>query len=284
MIPGAFSVHEPDVIAPGYPNKDRIRALGLYETVIGKALGRTGARNLSELFIAGRLSPDEAASRIRRSRSRYYGATERDPVIESHPGWYGLLPVLPKAFQRYRALLIVRDPRTWATSVMRWGRPYGQRDWVARLGLRRLNPKLTGERELARSWRSLSRFEKVCWTWSAINERLLRHARDDPNTLLARYEDVFLNKGRYGVLNDLLAFVCAFDDRSFDYHIAPNILGRRIHESGRGFPDWTEWEPELAVTLTEYCGPLMADLGYGLEPEWRAMTASASSSRPSDIH
>ncbi len=278
MLPECHSVHEPDVIAGfEYPIGERLRTFGLYHMVIGRLLGRTGIRNLSLQYLSGRLDHGAAVQAIVRHRARYYASLGKPVVLEAYTGWFGLLPVLPDAFARVKVVVVYRDPRDWVRSIMNWGTFYGPRDWVGRLGLGRLLPGTIGDREAAARWPRMSRFERVCWAWTAINRTLREGAARLPSSLCCRYEALFLEQDRE-LQQRLLEYVSDFGDRRFPYHYEPGEFRQRVHGSSGGFPPWQQWSPQQAALLQRHCGELMELLGYGGEPRWRELLAQGGAS------
>lgn len=278
MVPGAYSVHEPDVVE-GFSHRtwQRIKTFGPYHMLLGRLLGRTGIRNLTQQFISGRIDCRELVQRLRRQRSAYYRNLPGDPIIESYSQWYGILPAVPELFAHYRVVALVRDPRTWVASCMNFGAPFGPRDLVSRLGFKRLDPIIAGDADYAGLWPKMSRFERISWTWNAINGRLLSFARRDPHARIYRYEDLFLGEDRTRQLADLMQFITSFPDRSFSAEFDDAVLQRRHHASTRqAFPDWPGWSADQARQLFGICGPLMSALGYGGEAAWQTKLDGAA--------
>lgn len=270
VIDGAFCVHEPDVW-DGLTRKslERIRRFGIYHMIIGRVMGFTGLRNLSQRYLAGKITLDGLAEAIRRQRGSYYESIQADLIIESNGQWFGVLPALPRVFRNYRIVGIIRDARTWLASTMNFGRVHGPRDWVTRLGFRRLDPELVGDMEYIGRWRSMNAFERVCWTWRGINTVLDKTIAADINGRMYRYEDLFLDSLNGVEIEDMLKFITCFPDRRFSHEFSQDLLGRRIHSVSRdAFPDWQLWDREHARVLQEICGPLMEKYGYGSEPKW----------------
>lgn len=270
MIPGAFSVHEPDVLE-GLNRKtwQRIRTFGVYHMLLGRVLGRTGIRNLSQKFMSGRIDREQLIDRLRRQRLAYYQGLAGEPIIESYYQWYGVLPAVPKLFKHYRVIALVRDPRTWVASWMNFGAHFGARDLVSRLGFRRLDPNMIGDPRFAELWTDMSPFDRLCWTWQVVNERLLAFARIDPHTRTYRYEDLFLSKDSGCHLADLVQFITSFPDRHFPSTFDAGVMRQRRHASSRHvFPDWPDWTMDQAQRLEQICGQLMRELGYGEESDW----------------
>ena len=93
IIDDAFSVHEPDVLH-GFSKRSwhAIRTFGFYQMVVGRLMGRTGIRNLTQKFLAGKMTIEDTVAAIHRHRDRYYARISQDYVIESYNQWYGILP------------------------------------------------------------------------------------------------------------------------------------------------------------------------------------------------
>lgn len=270
VIEGAFSVHEPDVW-DGITTKtlDRIRRFGPYHMVVGRLLGKTGLRNLSQSFIDGRLSMDQLSEAIRSHRFSYYQSIDAELIVEANGQWFGILPALPHVFENYRVVGIIRDPRFWLSSTLNFGHVYGPKDWVMHLGFRRLDPMMTGDVKYLERWPDMDRFEKACWTWRGINTILDKDIGADPDGKMYRFEDLFLGPNRQHVVDDALSFLTRFPDRKFDFDFPESLLSNRIHSVPRAsFPDWHEWNRTQARQLQEICGPLMNKYGYGRETDW----------------
>lgn len=271
IIFDAFSVHEPDVVF-GFTKAtyDRIGVFGWYHMVFGRLLTLTGIRNLSRKHLSGELAKNKVITALHRHRDGYYGSIASDLIIESNPQWYGLLQVLPELYENQKIVAVIRDPRTWVTSVMNFGTQFGWRDWVMKLGFRRLDPALLGDREYMDKWADMSAFEKNCWHWATVNSLIKEHVGTNPNARLFRYEDLFLAEDRDRHLRDMLDFMTTFPDRRFRYELDSKVLGsRRNASTKKKLSDWRAWDSCQAGRLQEMCGPLMKEFGYGTEPEWQ---------------
>lgn len=270
LITNSFSVHEPDVFA-GFNTLTarRISIFGLYHMVIGRFLGKTGIRNLTQRYLSGRIKTNDLVTEIKKHRQSYYDGIDRSLIIESYYQWYGLLPVIPRAFDQYKVLCIVRDPRTWVSSWMNFEAHFGKKDLVKKFKSKRLNPKMIGEKKYAELWDEMSQFQKLCWTWQAVYSLIAKFDAENAKTLLVKYEDVFLSDDRDKSFEDVLNFITTFDEHTFPYKFDTGLLQRRVHAAGRKrFPDWHEWDYNLSTQLADICGPLMYELGYGKEPVW----------------
>ena len=274
MICGAHSVHEPDVV-DGFSSAaiDQLRTFGWYHMIFGKLLGRTGIRNLTRNYLAGKLSRDGVKAAVHRHRDDYYQSIRSDYIIESYAQWFGLLPVLSEVYPNHKVVGLIRDPRTWVASVMNYGTQYGCRDWVTRLGFQRLSPALLQDTAFVDRWPGMSAFEKNCWHWRTIYSLIDRHVRDNPNARMYRYEDLFLAPDRSQAVTEMLRFLTRFPDRQFRYELKPEILSTPSRASRhKVFPDWPQWSRSQARSLQEICGTLMQNFAYGEEPQWQELT------------
>jgi hypothetical protein len=264
MIPEAFSVHEPDVLMDfKIKSFQQIRTFGVYNLIFGKLTGKTGIRNLSQNFLAGKIDRKQLVTAIVEHREKFYEQLKSNLVIESYSGWYGTIPGIRQLYRNHKIVAIVRDPRTWVTSNMNWGTMYGHRDWITRLGLGRLSPQMINDERYAEVWKDFSRFQKLCWAWQAINRILLEAVDHQENAILVKFEDLFHSENRYGHLENLLTFLSNFPAQSFGFQIPNDVLDRRIHRTrNHRFPDWPDWKPQRRQELSEICGPLMESLGY----------------------
>lgn len=275
IIPGAFSVHQPDVVE-GFDRTtfDRIRTFGWYHMVIGRLLGRTGIRNLSQRYLSGRMSRHDVVRALHRQRGPYYHTIDSDYIVESNLQWYGLLPVLSDAYAKYRVVGLVRDPRTWVTSVRNLGTQFGRGDLVTRLGFKRLDPDLIGDREYIAKWPDMTPFEKNCWQWTTLNSLIHAYVLESSSARLFRYEDLFLADDRVDRLREMLDFMTHFPDRDFHYDLDGKVLDTpRNASKRRPFAGWRDWNKTQARQLQQICGPLMEALGYGSETRWQELVS-----------
>ena len=264
MIPVAFSVHEPDVLNRLDKHFLRqLRIFGFYQMVLGRIAGKTGIRNLSQNYLARKIGLDQLSISISNQRQKYYDLIDQDLIIESYSGWYGCVPAIRQLFKNYKLLVVARNPKDWVRSNMNWGTMYGRRDWVSKLGLGRLNPKLVRDKQYQAQWESFSRFHKLCWAWKTIYETLLDSIKDDPNARIVKFEELFETQDKYLNLRDLLEFLTRFGDRAFSFEIPPNILEKKVHQNiSQQFPNWKDWEDDRHNDLISICGGVMERLDY----------------------
>ena len=270
VIDGAYSVHEPDSFSGTVPEiTAKIRTFGFHHMVLGRMFGRTGIRNLSQRYLAKRLSLETLVAAVSAPRRGFYLSVPSDYVIESYYQWFGILEAVPLTFETYKVVGVVRDPREWVRSMMNYKRHYGSRDWLSRLGIRRLDPKMVGDATHAERWPRMSPFEKNCWEWNATYAAITSFVAGDDHSRTYRFEDLFHSPERLSTCRDLLDFMTRFPSREFPYHLDAAMFSQPRNVSDKAaFPDWRQWSPERAHQLDAICGSLMRDYGYGSEPEW----------------
>jgi hypothetical protein len=264
MIPDAFSVHEPDVVVDfKLKSFHQIRIFGLYNLILGKLVGKTGIRNLSQNYLSGRIKLPELISSIIDHRETFYKSIPNPLIIESYSGWYGVIPAIQKLFRDYRIIVILRDPRSWVKSNMDWGTMYGKRDWVSRMGLRRLNPKMIHDHDYIDLWEEFTRFQKLCWAWRTIYTTILSAVANDPNALIVRFEDVFYSPDRYTHIERLLSHTSSFMDCRYPYQVKKGTFDFQKNVNiAYDFPPWDNWSSDLRKQLIDICGSLGRQLGY----------------------
>jgi hypothetical protein len=264
MIGGAFSVHEPDVLMDfKLKSLSQLRLFGWYNLIFGKLTGKTGIRNLSQNYLAGKLSLPELKAAVMDHRERFYRNISQDLIIESYSGWYGAIPAIRSLYKNYKIVIIVRDPRDWVVSNMNWGTMYGKRDWVSRLKLGRLNPAMINDEHYRDQWQNFTRFQKLCWAWNAIYGILLKETADDPNAVIVKFEDLFRSEQKYEHLGKLLAFITRYPGRHFDYRLAEGVLEKIANPNvSYEFPAWKDWDGNMKDDLIRLCSNVAQKFNY----------------------
>ena len=270
MIPNSFSVHEPDLFTSfGNLSLKQVRQFGLYHLTLGKALGKTGIRNISQNYLAGRINLDELKNAIAKHTQKCYADLENELITDSYYGWYGAIPGIQSLYNNYKIVCLIRSPQSWLNSNMAWGAMYGKRDWVSNLWvlpLKRLNPKMIHDSNYEKKWGGFSNFQKLCWTWKTINEIILRNVEGDPNAITFKFEELFIANEKYTALGKMLNFVTEFPEKKFPFVIPENILEQKVHQStSSDISEKREWNSEMKENLLSICGDLMQKLDYTIE-------------------
>lgn len=269
ILPNCTSLHEPDIIKyPGVKNRfahytQQIQRAGFWRLIVLKAFGKWTLANVSDDRFLGRLRLSEAVKTLQSHRKGFISRQPGSVYVESNLGYYGLIDAAPHVFKNHRLIYMVRDGRDWIRSTINWGEVYGKR------GIRKLfahkwpTAKDSGNDVYADRWDGFSRFEKLCWAWSRLNEYALNTISENPHARVYKFENIFLDENRYQNLVDLLAFAVSLPG------LDPGSLGstggwleQKIHQSSNQFPAWEHWTGDQKRTFEEICGPQMRRLGY----------------------
>jgi len=266
VIDNSFSVHEPDVFVPRRGFSDfwkKIKVFGLYQIFLGKILQTTGIRNLSQNYLSGKYNLEDVQQSLIAQRRKYYESIDKELIIESYGGWYGCIPAIRSLYANYRIIVLPRNPKSWATSVMNRSALFGRLDLVTLSGLGRLTPALIGDDEYKQKWRHFNRFQRVCWTYKTQYETMVREVQGDENSRVTKFEDLFESRDRYDNLCNLLEFTTTFNDKKFECSVPADILEKKIHEtSSFDFPSPDSWDDELLKQYQQISGSIAARLGY----------------------
>ncbi len=276
--------HEPDVLNLNDP-LPRIKHFGLMRMTIGKFSPMSSVRRLSVMRQAGQIGEYRAARCIFGMRKNFVDSVGADVYAESNNQLLALADLLPRVFASCRVVIILRDGRDWITSINRQrGRKtfldkiihlkregYGYFHYIYHCFLGRISPLLLPQDKWKSRWKDFDVFQKLCWYWQFQYRYALARCKDLDNVKIVKYEDVFLSDEKYRRLKEIIDFITRFPDYSeFPYRSFENALDRRVHASDKtGFPGWRDWSDERVVQFEEICGDLMAELGYGREPQWR---------------
>jgi len=271
LLPDAISLHEPDIYQnTGVANRlesylAQVRRAGMWRMVVLKALGKWTLVKLSDARFSGRIDARGAVRSLLGQRSDFVRSMPGEVYVEANIGYYGLLDILPHTFARHRVLYFVRDGREWVRSHLNWGEAYNKR------GLRRLishnwpSPRGNGSDPSAAEWRGFSRFERLCWAWTRLNEYALDTLSLNPDVRVFRFEDVFLGDSRPQNLSELVSFATGHLP-GVEHRMPPlgGQLERRSHGSSGAFPAWQGWTQSQQGHFVRLCGSLMERLGYDL--------------------
>ena len=286
MIADCHSIHEADVFWITRPGEwlRKIRQFGWYRMTLGKLSPRYSLRALGLARITGRFDAQRAGEAIADIRGPYMAQVAKPVFLEANGQYILLLDLLSRAFPNSRVIYIVRDPRDWVRSWMNMENPfYSVRDLRSWLLGGRLKPKHFSDDPWRKRWRGMDQFEKLCWLWQKENGLALELAEGRPEIRTFRFEALFAGSERDPVFRQLLAFVTAFPD-GYQAHwdFRPELLDQKVHSRSQGgFAAWRDWDRDTELRLQRICGPLMARLGYGTEPEWRALLGEPPIEGPS---
>lgn len=276
VIEDCTSREEPDYIS-GYETLQEMytktRDFGLFRVTAGRFFTRYSMRALGVARQKGKVSDAEAVKYIRQARKNVLNNLKTKIYLEANLQLCALTDLLPLAFPNSKVAYIVRDPRSWVSSWMNFGRAIYSSYDVRCLLNSRLTPHHIAEDPYRERWKSMSRFEKLCWSWGRENSYALKCAENSASASVFRFEDLFCAENNYDEMARLLAFVSEFPDGSrAKWSFDREFLRNKVNTSGRDiFPEWSAWESKQAELLDEHCGELMTQLGYGCEEQWQEL-------------
>lgn len=261
------SFHEPDVfkrIALGslLAHWGAVRNFGLFQYTLGKVCGKGGIRSLSVARIANRLPSEVIASALLEQRRKFVDALPGPVYVESSNQLHGLIDIIPLVFSQCRIIFVVRDGRAWVRSRMNSGRWFCRGDVLSYFN-RRLSPLALDHHELASRWRDMSRFEKLCWSWTAINGAALRQVVRAEMARTFKFEELFHPPHGCSDLAGLLSFATSFDGEHLSFGSLNGALKKKVNVAPtNSFPAWQDWSADQRAQFERHCGELMHELGY----------------------
>jgi len=217
-------------------------------------------RLASHAHMQGRLSRDALRALLGWKRRRFDDRIAADWYVESNPFLAGFAGVLRDVYADALVIHVVRDPREHARSSLNHGTGSGWKGLANRVvpfwypDVRRILAL-----DHAPSW-----LGRAAGLWTIANRWLL-----DAGAGLAHYHR-FAFETVFDAESSGLRAICALLGLDFPADGAEVRPEQRINASRRGAcPDWRAWSRADCRALHRICGPLMGELGYGGEPEWR---------------
>lgn len=267
IIENCVALHEPGAIK--WKTLDRLpwtmRKFGFLNITVRKILHQWGISSISNKRIYGKITDEQAVKRIIEERKRFIEGLECVVYAESSYHYYGIIDLLPRAFENLKVVYIVRHGYDWVRSHM------NKRDWYALGDIHRwfgirLEP-CPADGIYYDQWSHMSKFEKACWSWFKINSCALQGVERIPQARLFRFEDIFLSKSKYENLRELLDFATSFPGKTIPYQWREGALEKKMNEpSHNDFPAWADLPQPQKEQFKRICGPLMLKLGYEIAP------------------
>lgn len=269
IIPNCDSFHEPDIVQYFGTNdrfeafKKRVRDAGFYNMVFRKLLGRWSLIKLSDNRLIGKLSYDNAVKDVLKQRTGFVQSKHGSIYIESNAGYYGLMDILRDVYRHHKAIFLIRDARDWVSSAMRVEELYGKKGIRKMLAHKMPEATQFPDDPLQADWRFTSRFVKLCWAWSKLNEYALQTVSENPHARVFRFENIFSGKEKYSHLKDVIEHATALPGLEHaKLGSTEGWLEKKINQSSNDRQEWQNWTPEQQRQFERICGPLMERLGY----------------------
>jgi hypothetical protein len=267
VIPDCYAVHEPDNIKIARPNlirnviKQVKEQSGMGSLILLKALGFTGARNLSLRRLNNKLDGQSVINQFKTERQW----TERircNIYVESNHQLFGFsedLLMLPNTTVIY----MVRNPFDWIRSCMNLNQGwYGKKDLLTMvnfLGFKRISPRNIGI--VVAQWKEYSQCLKLAWLWNYLNSIFYKISSDSRNAWLFRFEDIFIQKDGETIHAFLNLLINNKNTLRESHNVFMRSLEKKIHS---GYIHDIEWDfsPKELNNVKKMCGSLMKKFDY----------------------
>lgn len=249
--------------------------------------GRTGTQFLARYFDAnfeGVAARHEPSPRMRTrivanayaeracSRDRVIALLEKkrqsidslsaDVYVESNPFLWGAIGVFDEVFEFPTVVHVVRDPREQVRSSLNHGTSTGLKS-IANRWLPYWYPSTPQD---GGGW-----IERATGMWTVVNRFMRDTGASCSSYRVLRYEDLF-DETHSG-----LRWLCELLGVEFRGAGAPVDPAQRINRgAGQVLGEWGEWSDGQCAAVHRIAAPLMAQYGYGTEPEWLARVENGS--------
>lgn len=221
--------------------------------------------NVSAAKAAGALSTSLLAAALRLSRpgmARFQGRL----YLESNPFLYGFVEALGEVAPSPTIIHILRDPRTYVSSAINHGGSSGLKAAATAIIPFWFPPV----KRVPGVGAHPGPVELFAGEWALVNQFLAERGRDLPGYHRLRFEDIFDEN------NSGLRQMCDILGLDYPGDAAPVSAQEKINAGRlRLMGAWPTWEQAQCEAVERICGDLMRSCGYGSEPEWRLITASA---------
>jgi len=267
IIPDCYATHEPDNIKIERPNlisnivKQVKEQGGITNLILLKALGLTGARNLSLRRLNNRLDSHSVINRFRRER-QWTEKISCSTYVESNHQLFGFSEDLLQ-LTNTKIIYLIRNPFVWIRSCMNFSQSwYGNKDLLTIinfLGFKRITPNNIGIRDVP--WHEYSQCSKLAWLWNCLNSIFYKVSSHHRNAWLFRYEDIFTQKDSETIHTFLKLLISDKNTLKESYSTFMRSLGKKIHS---GYVRNIEWDfsPKELDSVRKICGSLMKKFDY----------------------
>lgn len=264
------SIHEPDIIHLSYKLGhtvtdllSQINTVGVNNLIFNKMMGKWTLIDLSDRRFYGELTREKAVQLLYEYRHNFIESCSSKVYLESNVGYYGLIDIVIDVFENQRVAYIVRDGRDWVTSNMNWGEMFNKGFIRETIGHSWPTAEYLKDDQYSHQWKSMDRFEQLCWAWASLNTYALDTLSSNPFSRIFKFEEIFYSQNRYSHLEDFIDFLLNFPGQlPVQINLADGVLEDRVHASSGTFPGWEDWGDERIQTFNNLCGSLMERLEY----------------------
>lgn len=233
--------------------------------------GPVWLRLASNAYVSGELSRRRATNIVRKHRG-----ADNQWDVEASCLIYGLVEPILEARQDAYVVQLVRDPRTYVRSAMNWGvhRPGGRP--LNLIPYRRLAPVHTEGRTVANylKWARRNQFERVCWTWNAMNRSIAEQGRGHQRFTTIRMEDLFDDSSGFKGFTEILELAGMEIPTP---GVLREVVSKRVNPAPETqFPSWEYWDKDQIELLVRECGDLAEIYGYPIKEDVARLMAGRS--------
>jgi len=179
---------------------------------------------------------------------------EKRRYLECNPYYYNILDLVWESFPEARVVHVIRHPRTFVQSHIKWER---QR-WMSRIANQLVpfwGPVGYHEQLLGLGGNTQQRIRYYAKVWRHKNEAILRAIEGDPRAITYRFEDLFATDGGPVRLVELLTWL----GLTLTRQVGDDALARRRNET-TSRP--LAWDTACDDAIRLECAPLMEAFGY----------------------
>ncbi len=273
MIENSVSLHEPGTPWFSKPKQlfGQVKDYGVYHLSVGQGKNTHSMYKLSRDYVAGDVSKEAACRNILNINAKVDALCgSPDVMVYSSGHIYGLLGLLDELYDESRFVFVMRDPRDWIGSALHKVEYslYGPIEIFFRKIS--LQPCCFANDAYQNEWKSMSKFEKYCWFYRALNENALAEMQGKENFAVFRYEDIFLAENKAENFKAMLDFATEFPSGKVACDFDASLIGNRVDSKQSKANAWESWTPAQAKLMMKHCGALMQAYGYGTEEAWLA--------------
>lgn len=192
-----------------------------------------------------------------KSRQKYFSSpTEKMGYIEINPMLCPLTDILAQSFAPLRVVHIVRDPKSWITSMSNFRASAMFRNIIDYVPFNNPEPD-----PKPANWNNLSEQEILMWRWRIYNENILRLKEFCSQYALVLFEDLISPDTTLAqkTLRTIIQTLQIEDEPDVSWFINPSKTNAYQKAAGTDFENWT---PQQQEALTEICGDLMKQFRY----------------------
>lgn len=209
-------------------------------------------------FLRGKVSNKDAKRIILNNRNLYFKRAQLEKItrfIESNNRYYSLIPILRDLFPNSKFIHVVRDGRDVVRSGMSRNF-YTSTDKAYRISASHLTNDLFHS-----TWYKLNQFEKVCWWWTKKDSEIYKATKNQKDSLIVKFEDIFSDKNDYEGIKSIFEFIGI---NSVDDYIFSKIGKRENATKMFKFPHWSKWNDSQKAQFNRIAGEHMTNIGYDI--------------------